>query len=251
MPFGATFLVFADYMRPPMRLSAIAHLRSIWVYTHDSIGVGEDGPTHQPVEQIASLRAIPGMIVMRPCDANETRVRLAGRGREPRRPDGAGAHAPARPDAGSPEPRARRGLRRGAYVLNEGAHDPELILIATGSEVRADRRREARLRQSGLRVRLVSMPSWELFERAGRRPIASSVLPRAVKARLAVEAARSFGWERWVGSEGDIVSVDRFGASAPGERVLAGVRFHRRQRRRAGAGAGCADLSSFVDTAAA
>jgi transketolase len=219
VPFGATFLVFADYMRPPLRLSAIAHLPSVWLYTHDSIGVGEDGPTHQPVEQIASLRAIPGMIVLRPCDANETRVawQVAVEHR-----DGPTAlvltrqHVPTL-DRGSLA--AAEGVRRGAYILNEGEHDPELILIGTGSEVALIVAAEVRLRQSGLRVRLVSMPSWELFE-AQDAAYREQVLPRAMKARLAVEAARSFGWERWVGSEGDVMSVDRFGASAPGDRLF-------------------------------
>jgi transketolase len=219
VPFGATFLVFADYMRPPLRLSAIAHLRSIWIYTHDSIGVGEDGPTHQPVEQIASLRAIPGMIVLRPCDANETRVALqvAVENR-----DGPTVLVLTRqhvPTLDRQKLAPADGLRRGAYVLNEGVHDPQLILIATGSEVALIIGAEQRLGQSGLRVRLVSMPSWELFE-AQDASYREQVLPRAVKARLAVEAARSFGWERWVGSDGDVVSVDRFGASAPGGRVL-------------------------------
>jgi transketolase len=219
VPFGATFLVFADYMRPPLRLSAIAHLRSIWIYTHDSIGVGEDGPTHQPVEQIASLRAIPGMIVLRPCDANETRVawQVAVENR-----DGPTALVLTRqhvPTLDRQNLAPAEGLRRGAYALNEDVHDPQLILIATGSEVALIVGAEQRLRQSGLRVRLVSMPSWELFE-AQAATYRDQVLPRAVKARLAVEAARSFGWDRWVGSDGDILSVDRFGASAPGERVL-------------------------------
>ncbi len=136
IPFGATFLVFADYMRPPIRLSAIAELRSIWVYTHDSIGVGEDGPTHEPVEQLASLRAIPGMIVLRPCDANETRVRLAGRHREPRRRRRCScsrASTCRRSIARALAPAEE--LRRGAYVLNPDERDPELILIGTGSEV--------------------------------------------------------------------------------------------------------------------
>jgi transketolase len=219
VPFGATFLVFADYMRPPLRLSAIARLRSIWIYTHDSVGVGEDGPTHQPVEQIASLRAIPGMTVLRPCDANETRVawQVAVENR----------HGPTTllltrqhvPTLDRQNLAPAEGLRQGAYVLNEDVHDPQLIMIATGSEVALIVGAEQRLRQSGLRVRLISMPSWDLFE-AQPASYRDQVLPRAVKARLAVEAARSFGWDRWVGSDGDILSVDRFGASAPGERVL-------------------------------
>jgi len=219
IPFAATFLVFADYMRPPIRLSAIAKLRSIWVYTHDSIGVGEDGPTHEPVEQIVSLRAIPGMTVLRPCDANETRVawQVAIENR-----DGPTVLVLSRQHAPTLDRRLlapAEELRRGAYVLNRGENDPELILIATGTEVSLIVAAEPLLRQQGLRVRLVSMPSWELFARQSPE-YRQSVLPRAVKARLAVEAARSLGWERWVGSDGDILSVDRFGASAPGGLVM-------------------------------
>jgi transketolase len=219
IPFAATFLVFADYMRPPIRLSAIAGLRSIWVYTHDSIGVGEDGPTHEPVEQIASLRAIPGMTVLRPCDANETRVawQVAVENRSgPTVLVFSRQHTPTL-DRARLAPAA--GLRRGAYVLNPGERDPQLVLIGTGTEVALVVGAEPLLRERGVRVRLVSMPSWELFALQSDE-YRESVLPRAVKARLAVEAARSFGWERWVGNDGDILSVDRFGASAPGGVVL-------------------------------
>ncbi len=219
IPFGATFLVFADYMRPPIRLSAVAKLRSIWVYTHDSIGVGEDGPTHQPVEQIASLRAIPGLTVIRPCDANETRcawhVAIENRG-GPTAIILSRQHVPTLDRQGLAPAEE---LRRGAYVLNPAVSDPDLILIATGSEVALIARAEPALRERGLAVRLVSMPSWELFERESA-DYRESVLPRAVKARLAVEAACSLGWDRWVGSEGDILAVDRFGASAPGGVVM-------------------------------
>jgi transketolase len=219
IPFGATFLVFADYMRPPIRLSAIAQLRSIWVYTHDSIGVGEDGPTHEPVEQIASLRAIPGLVLLRPCDANETRVAwqvaVENRG-GPTVLVLSRQHVPTL-DRGTLAP--AEGVRRGAYVLDAGDGQPELILIGTGSEVSLIVGAAPLLRQRGLRVRLVSMPSWELFARQSAE-YRESVLPRAVKARLAVEAARSLGWERWTGWEGDILSVDRFGASAPGGVVM-------------------------------
>jgi transketolase len=219
IPFGATFLVFADYMRPPIRLSAIAELRSIWVYTHDSLGVGEDGPTHQPVEQIASLRAIPKMTVIRPCDANETRcawqIALENHG-GPTVLVLSRQHLPTldrRQFAPAEE------LRRGAYVLNRDALDPELILIATGSEVALIVGAERQLRARGVKARLVSMPSWELFERQSAE-YREEVLPRAVKARLSVEAAESFGWERWVGVDGEVISVDRFGASAPGATVM-------------------------------
>lgn len=219
VPFGATFLVFADYMRPPVRLSALAELRSIWVYTHDSIGVGQDGPSHEPVEQIATLRAIPGMTVLRPCDANETRVawQVAVENR-----DGptvlvlSRQHTPTL-DRAAMAP--AENVRRGAYVLNPAERDPDLILIGTGTEVALIVAAEPLLRERGARVRLVSMPSWELFARQ-HAEYRESVLPRTVKARLAVEAARSFGWERWVGGDGDVLSVERFGSSAPGEVVL-------------------------------
>jgi transketolase len=219
IPFGATFLVFADYMRPPLRLSSIAELRSIWVYTHDSIGVGEDGPTHQPIEQIASLRAIPGMTVIRPCDANETRCawQVAVENH-----DGPTVLVLSRQHVPTLDRRQfapAEELRRGAYVLNRDVADPELILIATGSEVALIVGAEPLLRARGLHVRLVSMPSWELFARQPQE-YRDEVLPRAVRARLAVEAAGPFGWERWVGSDGDVLAIDRFGASAPGPTVM-------------------------------
>jgi transketolase len=219
IPFGATFMVFADYMRPPIRLSAIADLRSIWVYTHDSIAVGEDGPTHEPVEQLASLRAIPGLIVLRPGDANETRVAWQVAVESHDTPTVlvlSRQHTPTL-DRGALAPAEE--LRRGAYVLNPGESGPQLILIGTGAEVSLIVGAEPILRTRGVRTRLVSMPSWELFAQQSA-DYRESVLPRTIKARLAVEAARSFGWERWVGSDGDVLSVDRFGASAPGEIVL-------------------------------
>ena len=219
IPFAATFLVFADYMRPPIRLSAIAKLRSIWVYTHDSIGVGEDGPSHEPVEQLASLRAIPGITVLRPCDANETRVAwqvAVANGDGPTVVVLSRQHTPTLDRA---KLASAGELRQGAYVLNPGERDPEIVLIGTGTEVALIVGAEPLLRAHGVRVRLVSMPSWELFARQSDE-YRESVLPRAVKARLAVEAASAMGWERWVGNDGDVLSVDRFGASAPGPVVL-------------------------------
>jgi transketolase len=219
IPFAATFLVFADYMRPPLRLSAIAGLGTIWVYTHDSIGVGEDGPTHEPVEQLATLRAIPRVTVLRPCDANETRVawQVAIENRSgPTFLVLSRQHTPTL-DRAALAPAAE--LRRGAYVLNPQERDPDVILIGTGTEVALIVGAEPILRKRGLRPRLVSMPSWELFE-AQSNDYRESVLPKKVTARLAVEAARSIGWERWVGNDGGVLSVDRFGASAPGGVVL-------------------------------
>jgi transketolase len=219
IPFAATFLVFADYMRPPIRLSAIAGLPSIWVYTHDSIGVGEDGPTHEPIEQLASLRAIPRVTVVRPGDANETRVawQVALENRAGPTVLVLSRQHTATLDRTKLAPAAE--LRRGAYVLNPAERDPEMILIGTGTEVALIVGAEPLLRDRGIRVRLVSMPSWELFAKQNDE-YRESVLPRAVKGRLAVEAAYPMGWERWVGSEGEVLSVDRFGASAPGGIVM-------------------------------
>ena len=219
VPFGATFLVFSDYMRPAIRLSAIAQLHAIWVFTHDSIAVGEDGPTHEPVEQLLALRAIPNLVVLRPADANETRC--AWQVAVERR-DGPTALVLTRQHVPTLDRRLYApadGLRRGAYVLNPEEPDPELVLIGTGSEVSLVAAAQRVLRERGVRVRVVSMPSWELFA-AERAEYRDSVLPPPVTARLAVEAGRAIGWERWVGPRGDILSVDRFGASAPGEVVM-------------------------------
>jgi transketolase len=219
IPFGATFFVFSDYMRPPMRLSAIAELESIWVFTHDSIGVGEDGPTHEPVEQLASLRAVPGMVVLRPGDANETR--LAWQIAVERR-DGPTTLVLSRqhmPTLDRTVYAPADGVRRGAYVLNPQETSPELIVIGTGSEVGLVVAAEKVLRERGVRTRIVSMPSWELFA-AQSKAYRDQVLPPSVIARLAVEAACSLGWERWLGTTGGTVSVDRFGASAAGDLVM-------------------------------
>jgi transketolase len=214
VPYAATFLVFSDYMRPPIRLSALMQLGSLWVFTHDSIGVGEDGPTHQPIEHYAALRAIPDLLFIRPCDANEVvcawRVAIEQR----RRPT---VLALTRQNVPTLDRRVfapADGLRRGAYVLNPSVDRPDLILMATGSEVQLIVAAEQRLATEGARVRLVSMPCWELFE-AQPATYRDAVLPRDVTARLAVEAGVTLGWERWVGSAGSTVTIDRFGASAP------------------------------------
>ena len=222
VPFGSTFLTFADYARPPMRLAALSKLGTIWVYTHDSIGVGEDGPTHQPVEQLLALRAIPGLVVIRPADANETvwawRVALRNR----HRPTALALTRQAVPTLDRSTYASAEGLTRGAYILNPGldaGRRPDVILIASGSEVGLIVSAAATLTAAGTVVRLVSMPSWELFEEQSPE-YRESVLPSAVTARVAVEAGRSLGWERWVGNSGAIVAIDRFGASAPGDVVM-------------------------------
>jgi transketolase len=220
MPYGATFLIFSDYMRPALRLAALMGLHVIHLLTHDSIALGEDGPTHQPIEQLAGLRAIPNLTVIRPADANETAVawRVALETRD--RPV---ALVLSRQDLPTLD-RARygdaEGVRRGAYVLVDAFRGPpELILIASGSEVQLIVAAAARLEIAGLKVRAVSMPSWELFD-ALPEVERDAILPPAVGARLAVEAGATQGWHRYVGANGDVIGVDRFGASAPGEVLL-------------------------------
>lgn len=220
IPFGATFLIFSDYMRPPMRLAALMKLHVIHVFTHDSIALGEDGPTHQPVEQLAALRAIPNLTLIRPGDANETavawRVALQTRGR-PVLLVLTRQHVPTldRERMASAD-----GLRRGAYVLfDTPGKTPELILIASGSEVGLIVEAAKRLEEEGIAVRCVSMPSWELFE-ALPQAERDEVLPPSVTARLAVELGISQGWERYVGARGDMLGIETFGASAPAEVLL-------------------------------
>jgi transketolase len=219
-PYGSTFLIFSDYMRASVRLSALMNLPVMWVWTHDSVAVGEDGPTHQPVEHYAALRAIPHLWVMRPADANETaaawRVGLE-------REDGPVALLLSRqnlPVLDRSEVASADRLEQGGYVLwDSGDGTPELILIATGSEVAPTLEAAREVAGEGKRVRVVSMPCMELFE-AQPADYRESVIPRDVPARLAVEAGASMSWWKWVGDSGDVVGVDRFGASAPGGTVL-------------------------------
>jgi len=222
IPFGATFLAFSDYMRPTIRLAALSYLQSIFVFTHDSIALGEDGPTHQAVEQLAALRAIPRLLVIRPADANETRIawQVAIETRD--RPTALVLTRQGVPTLDRDRYTDPEGLRRGAYVLDRepaGAPPPDVILIASGSEVSVAVAAAEKLRAEGTRVRVVSMPCWRLFEEQSRE-YRDAVLPPAVKARVAVEAGTSFGWDRFVGPGGTVVGVDRFGASAPGEVVM-------------------------------
>jgi transketolase len=220
IPFAATFFIFSDYMRPPMRLAALMKLQVIYVFTHDSIGLGEDGPTHQPVEQLANLRAIPHMTVIRPADANETaeawRIAIETR------------HQPVAlilsrqkvPTLDRKQFSSAKGLRRGAYILADAPKgQPAIILIASGSEVSLIVTAKQKLQAKKIPVRIVSMPSWELFA-AQSKKYRDAVLPPSITARLAVEAGVSQGWERYVGEWGDMISVDDFGASAPGPMVM-------------------------------
>jgi transketolase len=217
-PFGGTFLIFSDYMRPAIRLAALMRLPVVYVFTHDSIFLGEDGPTHQPISQLLSLRAIPGLVVLRPADARETaeawRLAVARR-------DGPTALALTRqklPVLAETAALARAGVARGAYVLWESSSgsSPELLLLATGSEVSLALAAGRRLAGEGLAVRVVSVPSWELFA-AQDEAYRLTVLPPGAGRRLALEAGSPLGWHRWVGEGGAVVGIDGFGASAPAE----------------------------------
>ncbi|MGD8562049.1 MAG: transketolase [Desulfarculaceae bacterium] len=224
IPYGGTFLVFSDYMRPSLRLAAIMQTKVVFIFTHDSIAVGEDGPTHQPIEHLMSLRVMPGMTVMRPADANETAAAweaalsrsgptclLLSRQKLPV------LDASAYPIAG--------GVPKGAYVLS-GCPDPcQLILLASGAEVHLALEAQAALAENGVASQVVSMPSWELFAEQDQA-YRDQVLPPHIKARLAIEAGATLGWERWVGDAGEIVGIDRFGASAPGGKALKNLGFN-------------------------
>jgi transketolase len=232
IPYGGTFMCFSDYMKPAVRLAALSHVQVVYVFTHDSVGLGEDGPTHQPVEQLAGLRAIPNLYCIRPADVHEvreawrlailrrhaptalilTRQKVALINRD-------GVYAPA------------EGTRRGAYVLADGLDaegrpvTPKLVLLSTGSEVGLCLEAREALQKEGVPTRVVSMPCWELFAEQ-ERDYRESVIPPAVKARLGVEAGASLGWHRWVGDSGDTLCLDRFGASAPGATALKELGFN-------------------------
>lgn len=216
-PYGATFLIFSDYMRPAIRLAALMRQPVIYLFTHDSIFLGEDGPTHQPIDQLASLRAIPGLVTLRPADACET---VAAWRVAVERTAGPTALALSRqklPILADSAERAAAGVPRGGYVLHESAGGAaEILLVATGSEVELALAGLKLLEQEGRRVRLVSMPSWELFAEQPES-YRASVLPRGIAARLAVEAASPLGWERFVGLAGGVLGMQGFGASAPAE----------------------------------
>ncbi len=215
IPYGGTFLIFSDYMRPSIRLAAMMGIRVIYVFSHDSIGLGEDGPTHQPVEHLAALRAIPNLAVLRPGDANETAVAWLTALERRSGPTALALTRQGVPTLDRTRFASAEGLRRGAYVLADlGGGPPQLILMASGSEVELIVAAGEVLAGDGLAVRLVSFPSWELFE-SSPEPYRHQVFPPAVRARVAVEAGVAQGWSRWVGESGEVVSLERFGASAP------------------------------------
>jgi transketolase len=216
IPYGGTFLVFSDYNRPAIRIAALSDFGSIFLYTHDSIGLGEDGPTHQPIEHLAALRAIPKVRVIRPADGNETATAWRAAIEHRHGPTilafsrQAVAHLPGTANGGA------AGLLRGAYVVSEAEDgNPDAIIIGTGTEVSLAIEAQKVLKDRGVRARVVSMPCWELFE-AQEQSYRDEVLPPAIRARASVEAGVTLGWERWVGSDGIAVGIDgRFGASAP------------------------------------
>ncbi len=220
-PFVATFFVFSDYMRPAVRLAALCRLPLILVWTHDSVAVGEDGPTHQPVEHLASLRAMPNLRVVRPADPNECAQawRLALESEST--PVALILSRQKLPALAGTKERAREGVARGAYVLSEASGgSAQVLLIATGSEVALAVEAQKRLALEGLRARVVSMPCWASFS-AQDATYKDSVLPPTLHARVSIEAGATFGWERWIGDSGVALGIDKYGASAPGERVLA------------------------------
>ena len=218
IPYSATFLVFSDYMKPAIRLGALSGLQAIYVFTHDSIGVGEDGPTHEPVEHLAGLRAIPNLSVIRPGDANEA---VEGWVVALRRTNGPTLFSFSRQNLPILDRSgARGGVAQGAYILAEAeGGTPDVILIGAGSEIGLCVGARERLAEFGVRARVVSMPSWDLFA-AQDQAYRDGVLPPTIRARVTVEAAATFGWERWAGTDGATIGLDRFGASAPADRIM-------------------------------
>ncbi|HKG68585.1 MAG TPA: transketolase [Segetibacter sp.] len=218
IPYGATFLIFSEYMRPPIRLAAIMKIRPIFIYTHDSIGLGEDGTTHQPVEQLISLRSIPNLVVIRPADANETaqawRVAIEHSG-------GPVALVLTRqniPVLDQQKYTSAAELEKGAYILSDSENEPDIILIGTGSEVSLLMQTQEKLKEESISARVISMPSWELFEKQDES-YKEKVFPKTMKKRLAVEAGSTLGWHKYITDEGDIIGMTTFGESAPAEEL--------------------------------
>jgi transketolase len=223
LPFGATFLVFSDYMKPAIRLASLSGLKCVFVFTHDSIGVGEDGPTHEPVEQIAGLRAIPGLNVMRPADPTETAETWAFAVQH----NGPTLMALTRQTVPHLDRSNAKNadVAKGAYILSEAdGGKPDVILIGTGSEVGLCAKAQAKLRDYGVKARVVSMPSWNLFE-AQDDAYRESVLPKAVRKRVTIEAGSPMGWHKWAGDEGSVIGLNRYGASAPGDEIMRNLGF--------------------------
>ena len=224
IPYAGTFFVFSDYMRPALRLAALMKTHGIFIFTHDSVGVGEDGPTHQPVEHLAALRVMPGITVIRPADAVETAAAWA-LALEADHPVALVLSRQKLPILDDPQGVVAAGVARGAYVLAESQGELELIIMATGAEVHLALEARRKLQEQGVGCRVVSMPSWELFS-SQDQAYQDQVLPPAVSARLSIEAGATMGWERWLGNQGLALGLDRFGASAPGPEALARLGFN-------------------------
>lgn len=227
IPFGGTFLIFSDYMKPSIRLAALSEIGVIYVFTHDSVGLGEDGPTHQPISQLAGLRAVPNLVVLRPADASETAVAWRVAVERRKGPTALALSRQKLPVLDRAKLESADGAAKGAYVLSHAGADkkPQIILIATGAEVHVALAAQAKLAEKNVAARVVSMPSWELFD-AQPASYKEEVLPSTVRARVAVEAAASVGWHKYVGPQGELVTLDRFGASAPGEVALNNLGFN-------------------------
>ncbi len=219
IPFGATFMIFSDYMRPPMRMAALMGIAPIYVFTHDSIGVGEDGPTHQPVEQLTGLRSVPNLNVFRPCDANETAQAWRAAVLNRTTPTALILTRQNLPTIDRTKFGAAEGVQQGGYVLAVEDGELQLILLASGSEVQHAMAAREQLQQQGIGTRIVSLPCWELFEQQDAT-YKEQVLPNSCRKRLAIEAASTFGWERYVGLDGAVVGMTGFGASAPGGKLM-------------------------------
>jgi len=215
-PYAGTFLIFSDYLRPSLRLSALMEQPVVYVFTHDSIGLGEDGPTHQPIEHLMALRAIPNLTLLRPADANEAVQAWAVAVQHTEGPTAMALSRQALPVLARDDHGGTEGVHRGAYVLRACEGTPDVVLIGTGSEVQHALGAAEQLEEEGLQAQVVSMPSWELF---ANQPDAyrHTVLPPEVEARVSVEAGVTQGWERYVGTAGTAIGIDRFGASAPGD----------------------------------
>lgn len=224
-PFVGTFFVFSDYLRPALRLSALMQLPLTYVFTHDSIAVGEDGPTHEPIEQLASLRAIPGLSVIRPGDGNETVAAWKTALESQDRPTALVLTRQGLPTLEGTAEHAVEGVKKGAYVLAEAGQKPQALLLASGSEVSLVVEAQKELEKQGIYVSVISMPSWDRFEEQSD-DYKQSVLPKNVKAKLAVEMGATMGWHKYVGDEGDVLGIDRFGASAKGPKVVEEYEFN-------------------------
>jgi len=218
-PYGATFLIFSDYMRPPIRLAAIMKIRPIYVYTHDSIGLGEDGTTHQPVEQLAGLRSVPNMTVIRPADANEVSQAWKAALLHKDGPVGIVLSRQNLPVFDRKNLASAEGVMKGAYILSDCKGKPDIILMATGSEVQLILGAQKVLASEGINARVVSFPSWEIFEEQSKE-YKESVFPRSIRKRLAVEAGSPFGWQKYTTDDGEVIGMTTFGESAPGDQLM-------------------------------